>query len=240
MNTNNSHLITAMRKVVAETMKRFQTDFENYDRPYIEKADASKFPMIWLVAEFHTRLMTLQEYEKEFFENEAYRFSYARGGDPYSSYFDSYGAQRVFLIQADGLSETTEKKAREVIRDIVTPVVEKWKREHGPLPTNSKIPIKFYNIALSKLKELIRDCEGRQGRSLLDVLKDFRYYKRSATNQHIEVAYSPHWNEFTFSEHTNGEVGLVGGIIFHGWPETGYKQNFAVQLTPSYGWAKHT
>lgn len=240
MNTNNAHIITAMSKIVAETMTSFQSDFENYDRKYIEKADISKFPMIWMVAKTHTHLLTLAEYEEEFKEKEAVRFSYAQGGDPYSIYLNSYGGDKIFLITAKELKEITEKQAHEVIRDTITPVVENWKKDNGPLPKNFKIPIKFCNITLSKLKELIRDCEGRLGKSLLKELRSFRLYRRTATDQYLQLSYSPYYNEFIFSEYTNGEVELVGGLIFHGWPETGYKENYSVQLTPSYGWSKHT
>lgn len=240
MNTNNANIINAMSKIVAETMTSFQQDFEKYDREYIEKADSSKFPMIWVVGKTHTYLLTLKEYEKNFAEKESVRFSYAQGGNPFSIYLNSYGGDRIFLITSEEVSETTEKKAHEIIRDIITPIVENWKKEHGPLPTNFKIPLRFNNIKLSKLKDLIRDCEGHEGRSLLDELRSFRHYRRVATDQHIELSYSPSWNEFVFSEHINGKVGLVGGLVFHGWPDTGYKENYAVQLTPGYGWAKHT
>lgn len=38
----------------------------------------------------------------------------------------------------------------------------------------------------------------------------------------------------------DGSVSLAGGMIFHGFPDEGYKQNGSVQLTPSYGWSIHT
>ena len=38
----------------------------------------------------------------------------------------------------------------------------------------------------------------------------------------------------------NGNVGICGGIVYHGNPKSGYKQNGSVQLTPSYGWQIHT
>ncbi len=45
----------------------------------------------------------------------------------------------------------------------------------------------------------------------------------------------------SFGEHrADGRQGLCGGIIFHGFPETGYKQNGSVQLTAGYGWSTHT
>lgn len=45
----------------------------------------------------------------------------------------------------------------------------------------------------------------------------------------------------SFSEHrVDGRYGLCGGIIYHGFPDTGYKENGSVQLEGSYGWSTHT
>lgn len=38
----------------------------------------------------------------------------------------------------------------------------------------------------------------------------------------------------------SGRVLLNGGVIFHGFPEGGYKQNGSVSIEPSYGWQIHT
>ena len=48
-----------MSNIVADVMTSFQSDFENFDRPYIENADSSKFPMIWIVGKSHTHLLNL-------------------------------------------------------------------------------------------------------------------------------------------------------------------------------------
>lgn len=54
--------------------------------------------------------------------------------------------------------------------------------------------------------------------------------------------YAP--NSFMFREvrdaSTNYHVGIVGGIIFHGFPDTGYQENCSVMLSPQYGWHMHT
>lgn len=38
----------------------------------------------------------------------------------------------------------------------------------------------------------------------------------------------------------DGSLWMNGGLIFHGFPESGYKTNGSVQLSGSYGWASHT
>lgn len=240
MTPNIPKIIQTMTNIVADIMIRFQSDFENHDRPYIESADSSMFPMIWIVGKCHTHLLYLGEYDKNFSENEMARFAYVQGGNPFLSYLDALGGDHLFLIEPDSVREITEKQAREVCRDIVNPVAEKWIKENGPLPTKVQVSVKFFNIALSKIKELIRECEAHNDNSLIEIFRRFHNYRRVAKDQYIQISYNPGYNEFTFCEYTNGKKGLVGGIIFHGWPETGYQQNYAMQLTPSYGWSSHT
>lgn len=38
----------------------------------------------------------------------------------------------------------------------------------------------------------------------------------------------------------DNSMAMNGGIIFHGFPETGYLQNGSVQLEKRYGWSIHT
>lgn len=227
MTPNITKIIQTMSNIVADVMTSFQSDFENFDRPYIENADNSKFPMIWIVGKSHTHLLNLGEYEEHFSKNEVARYAYVQGENPFFSFLDALGGDHLFLIEPDGVREITEKQAREVCRDIVTPVTEKWMKENGPLPTRVQVPVKFFNITLSKVKELIRECEAHN-------------YRRVATDQYIQISYNPGYNEFTFCEYTNGKQGLVGGIIFHGWPETGYMVNGSYQMEPTYGWSSHT
>ena len=229
-----------MSNIVADVMTSFQSDFENFDRPYIENAYNSKFPMIWIVGKSYTYLLHLGEYEENFRENEVARYAYVQGGNPFFSFLDALGGDHLFLIEPDGVREITEKQVREVCRDIVTSVAEKWMKENGPLPTRVQVPVKFFNITLSKVKELIRECEAHNDKSLIEIFRRFHNYRRVATDQYIQISYNPGYNEFTFCEYTNGKQGLVGGIIFHGWPETGYMVNGSYQMEPTYGWSSHT
>lgn len=229
-----------MTNIVADLMERFQSDFTKYDKPYIEAADESKFPMLWIVGNSHTHLLKLGDYDEHFNTDEAARYAHAQGSDPFTGYLDWLGGDKIFLITKDEVKETTEKAAREVIRDMITPVVENWKAKNGPLPKNFKMPIHFKNITLTKLKEIFCSEENRNGRTLIQVLREFRNYRKTADDHFYEVTYDPKYNEFTFCEYRNRQEGLAGGIVFHGWPETGYQQNFAYQAIPSYGWSRHT
>lgn len=216
-----------------------QREFEKYDKPFIEEYG---LPMFWVVKDGYTNLTNLATFGKSFNESEMTRYDYVREGfDGYLYYIDHLSNDgTIYYLSDEGVREITVSQAHEIVRDLFTPVVEKWKAENGPLPVYTKVPVKISNISLSKLKELISDCHAHNDNSLLDCLKRFHQYRRVAKEQMIFVSYNPGCNEFTFGEYINGEWGLCGGIIFHGWPETGYKENNSVQLTPGYGWSTHT
>lgn len=56
---------------------------------------------------------------------------------------------------------------------------------------------------------------------------------------HIGSEFGQHC--LSFGEHrVDGLHGLCGGIIFHGFPETGYQENGSVQIEGCYGWSTHT
>lgn len=230
-----------METVVHETMKSFQTDFFDHDKPRLTGLEF-KFPAIWIVGESHTHLLALGNYKDVFYREESIRFAYIREHNPYQFYLnDRYFANdRWFLITEDALQPINREQAKSAIMDYVTPVVNAWVAENGPLPKNDRLKIKIINISIDELKALIADCRSHGNDSLMDCLKRFRLYSRSASDQYIEVSYYKYCQEFTFCEYTNGKVGLVGGIVFHGWPETGYKENGSVQLDPHYGWSIHT
>lgn len=236
----NEKIIARMRNIVADVMTSFKTDFENYDRPYIEQAATEQFPMIWIVGKSHTNLLQLGAFRNSFFGREDVRYRYAQGDDGFSGYLEPLNNDRVFLITADDVLPVTKKQACEAIRDMVLPVVNDWEAQNGELPYNIRMTLKFEGITYSQLKELIRDCEAHGDDSLLKKLKGLRRRMKLGADHYIQITYRPSYNEFTFCEYLNGTPRINGGIIFHGWPETGYKTNGSVQLSPSYGWATHT
>lgn len=237
----NENIITQMREKVSEIMTCFQTDFENYDRAYIEEATEDKFPLIWVIGKSHTYLIKLGEVREKFGVYESLRYGYAQDNvGMFAHYFNQSKDDRYFLITPDKIEEKSKAQSLEIIRDVTYNTAKKWISENGALPSDFKMKVKFRNITLSKLRELIRECEEHGDDSLLRQLKDFRHYRKLADDHYIEVTYYEACNEFGFAVMHNGKPDLVGGIIFHGWPETGYKTNGSVQLSPRYGWSKHT
>lgn len=234
-------ILNKMAEIVDNTMTSFQSDFEKYDRLYIE-SDEVKFPMIWIVGKSHTYLLKLGEYKRWFFENESVRFDYIAGNNPFKSYADStfYNSDHLYFITENDVRRTFTLNALAEIEKCVESAACAWQEEYGKLLKLRKVPVKIENISLTRLKALIEECGEHNNNSLMSCLKRFQQYRRVATDQFITVSYNPGYNEFTFWETINGRVGLVGGIVFHGWPESGYQTNNSVQLTPQYGWATHT
>lgn len=230
-----------MEAVVADVMHRFQTDFFNYDKPQIEDANF-KFPFIWIVGECHTHLLPLGKFRDMFFESEAVRYDYLRDRNPYSYYLDSvnYTEDYWFLGTESGLQSINREQAKAAIMDYISPAVQEWIAKNGPLPNKAKIPVIIRGITITKLKELVADCRNHDDDSLMECLKSFHNHRRVATDQHIEVYYNSNCGDFSFGKFINGECQLFGGIIFHGWPETGYQTNGSVQLIRHYGWSTHT
>ena len=164
--------------------------------------------------------------------------------NPKGSYHNNYLytdlGSRVYLIGCNNIREIDVVEAQKIIKCVVGNAVKKYALKHGKFTDNYKVCVQIRNITLSKLKALIADCKAHNDTSLLTIFRRFHRYRKVAKNHYVSVLYDPDYNEFTFSEIVNGQRRLVGGIIFHGWPETGYQEAFSVQLTPSYGWHMHT
>lgn len=230
-----------MEAVVTETMKSFQTDFYNYDKPRIE-SDDFQFPAIWIVGESHTHRLELGNYKEMFSGLESVRYDYLYDHNPWYCFFNtSYHIKdKWFLITEEGLQPINCKQAEAAIKDYVNSAVQAWIAENGQLPKLTKVPVVLKNITIAELKELVAECRAHGDDTLMDCLKRFHQYSRIAANQYVEVIYYRGWKEFQFCEYVNRDRRLVGGIVFHGWPETGYQTNGSVQLTQRYGWASHT
>lgn len=240
METND--ILKQMENVVKDVTKANLSDFYKFDKPQIENGD-TKFPFIWLVGKYGTYKLDIGNYRDWFFDSEATRYQYLNEPNPWSYFTDGldYKDYHWFLVTVEhGLQPINQEQAKSAIMDYVTPAVEEWKAENGPLPKLTKVPVKINGITFSELKVLIKECREHNDDSLLQCLRNFHRYGRIASDQYVSVWYNKSWNEFSFGHYVNGKANLNGGIIFHGWPETGYQTNNSVQLDPSYGWSSHT
>lgn len=236
-------ILNKMAEIVANTMTSFQSDFEKYDAEYVKREGVNAFPFLWMVAPSHTYLLRFADFKKDFFENEALRYRIVQKSSWYHAYlYPGCGEfmEKIYYVTVEGLREVSVGQAREIMQDIIVPVIAAWEKEHERIPVKSKVVVNFQDISLTRLKELIQDCRYHNNDTLLECLKRFHKYQQCAKDHKIIVKWNSCYQQFSFRELINGEEHLSGGIVFHGWPETGYQSNKSVQLDPLYGWATHT
>lgn len=104
-----------------------------------------------------------------------------------------------------------------------------------------KMKIVFSSIKVrAEIKKQLQYAEEHNDKSLINCLRRFRNWTYLGDNHQIRI--SKDWAErsFFFSEEKGEKIGICGGIIYHGYPEEGYKTNLSIQLTPNYGWSIHT
>lgn len=241
MTTKYASVIGKMKNIAADLMEK-KSDFEQYDLPYMENAESTDFPLIWIVKSRSTVMIKVGAGAQEYRDSLRARFYHAQNNFQDNYYLTHHcNGQRVFLITESNVAEISLANAREVVRDVMIPVMEECKAANpNELPKHFKVKLRFHGISLTKLKELIRECDNHEGTSLLSVLKRYRRWTQISHDHTIDFFYDERYNEFGFRELYEGKVGLRGGIIFHGWPETGYMTNNSVQIDPAYGWASHT
>ena len=124
--------------------------------------------------------------------------------------------ENLFYYNGNVLMKVNQSQAKEIYRDILTPVYHELKREfkHEYEMANKKLPIKF-TCPLSKVKESLYYAESIGDTSLLNCLHRLRTYKRNAIDQYIEIGSDFTKHGFVFAEMINGECRINGGIILH-------------------------
>ena len=124
--------------------------------------------------------------------------------------------ENLFYYNGNVMMEINQNQAKEIYRDILTPVYHELKREfrHEYEMANKKLPMKF-TCPLSRVKEALYYAESMGDTSLLDCLHRLRKYRRCAINQHIRIGSDFTKHVFTFAEIVNGDCRLFGGIIMH-------------------------
>lgn len=238
-------IVQQMTAIVNNVMTR-RSDFEKYDKVTISESGAACLPLLWAVSKTYTNCIWFGFLRDSFLDTETEIYFYLNNPD---CYFDSLGESaqdgaNVYYITEDGVRKVTPKQVKEIIRDHVGTMVQEWKDLNGPLPELRKVDVKFHNITIAELKRLVKMDAKYGDDSLMNCFRSFHRYRRHAHHHVIDIYYRPDRNggrgEFLFEETIAGKSYGKCGIVYHGNPETGYEVNGAYQLTPSYGWHKHT
>ena len=237
-------LLWLMRAIANETMPEGgcgRSDFEQYTARAIAESETADFPYFWIVGESHSNLASVGELLDSFAESEQVRYRFVqRDSWPLANIRCAYPDDKIFLVTEQGCVQMTKEQAFNAYDDLTLPAARMWEAENGKLPAKFKIRVEFApSLTIGKFMQLVRDCEAHGDSSLIDILRRYRDRLQLAADHVLRVGYCSD-SELYFGEYVNGQLRLNGGIIFLGWPETGYQVNNSVQLCPSYGWQMHT
>lgn len=213
----------------------------SYDLKALEGYEGA---FLWITyGKSYTRLVKCsEEYIIDSLNNsQSSKYYYARNGwkldvpdwgDPKFYWYDG--------LTDDGLVESNLLEVSNFTRWIYERAVKKWKDQGNEFPTQLTIGSINFLCDDKYVREQLKYAEKHNDNSLKDIFERFK--KRPRCNDLHEIVISKDFSErsFIFTELIGGERSLTGGIIFHGYPNEGYKENNSVQLTPTFGWQVHT
>lgn len=236
-------IIVEMQKIVDKTMEAYLSDFAQ------DLKDLSDYngKFIWQVAKSHTHLhLCDSEYLDKVLENEATLYAYCQGDTWAGACLDCVWLdEKIYSYNDDDgvFCEITRDEAKRRWEISMEAALNRWQLHHmSGLPTDFKMRIEFMSPDTRKyFIEQARYAAQHNDSSLLDCLRRFRHYMKRGRGHKIVIGRDFSDRSFVFHEdYGNGRYGINGGIIFHGYPEEGYKENCSVQLNPTYGWSVHT
>lgn len=235
-----------------EIMKR---DFYKYDFKTISKLPKEHFPALLCVRENGMSVICPIAQGKRMMEEECARYIYVY--NPVDYYLENRHENREarwFVLEPKesgegGITEVTYEQAKRTHRRLLLPYLITVKPQL-PDRKKCKVKIRFHDITLSRLKELLSDSRKIKkqwhdspdtvGKSLLQALKWKQGAMQLGSDHHYDIYWNEKWHEFSFCEGGIEGNGICGGIVFHGAPDEGYKENGSVQIEPCYGWSSHT
>lgn len=236
-------IIRQMSETVCDVMRSYQIDFYSKDLNLLHDYEGE---FIWQVSPTHTHLSLIDPNKmvKDMETNEYALYDYARNdtwaaaclncrcSDELIFYYDGKSDMMVQIERDKAIATYNERKDE---------AIAIYKQQVGVLPSDLKVRIEFASKEVrSEFIKQVKYAQEHEDGSLMDCVKHFQKYPKH-THDHKFVIYKDMCERcFQFTEYLNGRVGLHGGIIFHGYPKEGYKQNGSCQIEPSYGWSTHT
>ena len=172
---------------------------------------------------------------------ESGRYRYARDG--HRLWICDHDDSKYYWCGAKGsnqLIEITRTQAENWSGMQYEEALQEWKADGNEFPTRLIVGELKINCPATYLEEQLQYAKKHNDNSLDNILKRLSDRPRCADNHYIHIDKDFAERSFIFTEFINGKVEMRGGIIFHGYPDEGYKENCSVQLTPLYGWQVHT
>ena len=189
----------------------------------------------------------LQKCSKELIINElnTERGMYRYASSGYSFMLQTWGEPKFYCYNGEGnghgrLVEVTKKRAISLCNEQYKEALTYWMSKGNRFPEQLVVGELSINCQLDYLQEQLNYAKEHDDNSLSDILKHLENRPRVARSHRIQIDKDFTERSFIFTEIINDVVELRGGIIFHGYPEEGYKENYSTLLAPTFGWQIHT
>lgn len=238
-------IIKQMSEIVRDIMRSNQTDFTEYDLKSLADYDGV---FLWLVHPYHTHLLLLDHKNlAKMVESEAglYMFCQRNTWEDACLNETNCGKEtRLFLYNGGNelapVSLGFAKGYWEGLRDWT---LFQWQAYHGmePIPTDFNIPIVFASEETeAEYEKQLEYASQHNDESLKNCFERLRNRIKMGSDHYVRISQDYQERSFLFCHYYGGQPHDNGGIIFHGYPDEGYRVANSVQLSPSYGWSTHT
>lgn len=212
----------------------------SYDLKALEGYDGE---FLWITyGKHYTRLVKCSEefILKNLNEDQSSKYNYARNGWKLST--PDFDNQKCYWYYSDvgNFLEIELSQAEKFSSWIYDNAVAKWKADGNEFPSQLTVGSIRFMCDDSYVNEQMEYAEKHNDNSLKNIFDSFKNRPRCNDSHEIVISRDFAERSFIFTELIDGKPQLNGGIIFHGYPEEGYKDGCSVQLTKSYGWSVHT
>lgn len=234
-----NRIIEQMRSHLSENASCIN-DFEKYDIPEIME---SLEPFFWSVRSYGTSLCHIGPTRmNRLFENEASRFQIFRDHDAPIAGIRYWNEGKLFFFDGFQFVSISKDDVQCIYENIWHGEIERLKKKH-PAEfeiCNKPLEIRMEECVAAKLDESMAFAKSIRNTSLEECLARLSKHSRFGVDHYITLMSDFSEHGYLFFENLNGTCRMNGGIIYHGNPKEGYKENSSVQLNPSYGWSIHT
>ncbi len=232
-------IIEQMRSHLSENANCIN-DFEKYDVPEITE---NLEPFFWSVREYGTSLCHIGPTRmNRLLENEASRFQIFRDHEAPIASIMYWSEGKLFFFDGFQLVSIERDDIQCIYKNIwcneIYKVIERHPDEFEIC--DKPLDIRMEECVAAKLDESMAFARSIRNTSLEECLSRLSKHPRLGIDHYITLMSDFSEHGYLFFENLNGECRMNGGVIYHGNPKEGYKENSSVQLNPSYGWSIHT
>ena len=240
----NGTIIKQMSQIVRDVMQSNQSDFTDYDVKSLSDYDGS---FIWFVHPSHTYLCKLShKVLSEMVETETGLYQVLQRNTSPDAYLSETVCGKdtmLFLYDGAKLTQISLEFAKGYWAGLREWVLLQWQAYNGmtELPTDFSIPIVFASPETEAyFKEQLEYAEKHNDKSLSNCMERLTHRIKMSSDHIVRISQDYQERSFLFCHYYGGQPHDNGGIIFHGYPDEGYRVANSVQLSPSYGWSTHT